>query len=127
MRDRGDAVTPAGILFGAGPILDVEGWVGKYVVGLDARVNVAGESVTPTGAQASGVNTVDGEVHLRHAPGLLIEFLAVHGDLGGVLIVAGEELFSLNKHAAGTAAGVVNAALIWFKDLHQGLDKDGGV
>ena len=121
---RGDAVFPAGVGLGAGPVLDVEGRVGHDEVGAvvarEFRVLVAGEGVAPAGGEV-GVEAVDGEVHLGHPPGALVELLAVDGNVRALHVVGREEFLGLDEHAAGSAAGVVDPAAVRFKDL----DEDG--
>ena len=95
-----DAVLPARVFLVSRPILDVERWVGHDVVHLLARMDVAGEGVGPPLAEASGANSVDGQVHLGHAPGALIELLTVDGQSSAVLLRGFEELLCLNEHAA---------------------------
>jgi len=58
------------------------------------------------------LNAANGEVHLRQPPGGVVRFLAVDADVADFATVGLDELFRLNKHAAGTAAGVIDAAFI---------------
>ena len=95
-----NAVFPASVFLVARPILDVERWVGHDVVHLLVRMDVTGEGVGPALAEASGANGVDGQVHLGHAPGALVELLAVDGQSSAVLFRGFEELFGLHEHAA---------------------------
>ena len=97
---RWDAVPPARVLDVAAPGLDVEWRVGEDVVHLQVGMLVAGEGVAPAGAEALVVDAVDGEVHLRHPPGLLDRLLAEDGDVLGIAVVLVDEPLGLDEHAA---------------------------
>ena len=94
-----DAVGPAGVVLAARPVLDVEWRVGQDHVGLEVRVQVAGKSVAPRRAQVAE-DAMDGQVHLRHPPGALVQLLAVDGDVAGRAVVRLQELLGLHEHAA---------------------------
>jgi hypothetical protein len=65
---------------------------------------------------------VDGQVHVGQPPGHRVGFLAEDGDVGLAAVVAFDELFGLNEHAAGAAAGIVDAAGIGLDHLDQHAD-----
>ena len=75
-----------------------------------------------------GLDGADGEVHVCEAPGGGVGLLAEDGDVGGVAAVGLDEGLGLNEHAAGAAAGVVDAALVGFEHLdEQAYDASGCV
>ncbi len=55
-------------------------------------------------------------------PGRGVGLLAEDGDVGRVAAVGLDELFGLDEHAAGAAAGVVDAAGVGFEHLDQHAD-----
>ena len=73
------------------------------------------------------VDAADGQVHLAETPGGGVGLLAVDGDVGAVAAVLLDELLGLDEHAARTAAGIVDAALVGLDHLHQQADHDAGV
>ena len=66
-----------------------------------------------------GVDSAHGEIHLGEPPGCVVAFLSVDGDVADTPAMLFDELLRLDEHAAGTAAGVVDAALVWFQHLYQ--------
>src|SRR5699024_8778846 len=118
---RWHPIAPAGVFFITGPVFDVERRVGHDVIGLHIRVLIAGKGVSPAWGKV-GVEPVDGQVHFGHPPGTFIEFLAVNGDRGAILIMGVEELLGLDKHATGSATGVIDAAAGWLKNFNQDAD-----
>ncbi len=54
----------------------------------------------------------DGEVHHSEAARGSVALLAVDADVAEPAAVGFDEFFRLHEHAAGTAAGVVNAAFV---------------
>ena len=112
------AVGPAAIALPAVPVGDVERRVRHDVVHLCARVVVEAERVAPARPQVT-VEAVDGQVHLRHPPGALVELLAEHRQLGRVVLVSGQELLRLHEHAARPATRVIHAALAGLQHLHD--------
>ncbi|CKR54798.1 Uncharacterised protein [Mycobacterium tuberculosis] len=86
---------------------------------------VAGEGITPSGAEPLVVDAVDGEVHLRHPPGLLNAFLAIDRDILRIAVVFVDELLGLHKHASGTAARVIHPPTRRLQHLHDHLDHAG--
>lgn len=81
----------------------------------------AEERVGGLGAEV-GFDRVNGQVHVGQAPGGGVGFLAVDGDVAGVAAVGCDELLGLGEHAARTAAGVVDAALVGFEHLDEHAD-----
>src|SRR5664280_2665533 len=67
------------------------------------------EAVSPARAEV-GLDATDGEVHLRQAPGGVVELLAVDGDVVAPPAVGLDEALGLHEHAARPAAGVVHPA-----------------
>ncbi len=65
------------------------------------------------------VDAADGEVHLGQAPGGVVGFLAVDGDVSQLAAVGLDELLAADEHAARAAAGVVDAALVGGEHLDQ--------
>ncbi len=112
------AVLPAHVVVFAVPVAVVERRVGQHVVGAQIRVQIAAEGVGVFGAKV-GLYAADGEVHHREAAGGGVAFLAVDGDVAHLAAVGFDELLRLHEHAAGTAAGIVDAAFIGFQHFHQ--------
>ena len=101
-----DAVLPTSIFAQAfaAPIGDVEGRVGEDKIGTQVGVAVMVEAVAMR--DHLGVNAADGQVHFRQAPGGVVRFLAVDGDIisgfAAVAVAAGvgvDEFDGLHKHA----------------------------
>ncbi len=117
---RRRAVAPADIVLQklAGPVADVERWIGEDVVGFEVGMQVAEERVGWLRAEV-GLDGADREVHVRKAPRRGVGLLAEDGDVGGVAAVGFDEAVGLDEHAAGAAARVVHAALVGFEHLNQ--------
>ena len=62
---------------------------------------------------------MDGQVHLGHSPGTLIEFLTIDGNCAAVTLGNLQELFRLHKHATRTTAWVIHTPLSRLKDFYQ--------
>ena len=73
-----------------------------------------------------GVDAADGEVHLGESPSGVVRFLAVDGEVVNEAGVGGDELFALDEHGAGAAAGVVDAAFVGGEHFNQDADDVGG-
>jgi hypothetical protein len=58
------------------------------------------------------IDATDGEVHLGQAPGGVVGFLAVDGDVAELAAVGFDELFAADEHTTRAAAGVVDAAFV---------------
>lgn len=82
-------------------------------------VLVARERVAPTGSQSLVVDAVDGEVHLGHPPGALVELLTVDRDILGVAVMLIDEFLGLHGHAARSAAGVIDATVRRLEHLNE--------
>ena len=84
------------------------------------------------------VDPANGQVHLGKTPGGLVGLLPVDGNqVGGieadalaflfvVVLMGGNKLLALDKHAAGAAAGVEYPAFVWFEHFNQELDNASG-
>src|SRR5438093_2599916 len=59
------------------------------------------------------------KVHLRQTPRGVVCFLAVDGNVAELAAVCFDKFLARHKHSAGTAAGIVNASLVWREHLHQ--------
>lgn len=68
---------------------------------------------------------MNGEVHLGHPPGALVELLAVDGNVRALHVVGLEELLGLDEHAARTTAGVIHAPTVRFQYFHEYADYAG--
>jgi hypothetical protein len=101
----------------AAPVGDVERRVGEDVVETQVAQFVLVEATFVVPANV-GVDAAHGEVHLGQAPGGVVALLTVDGDVADAPAVFQHELFRLHKHAAGAAAGVVDATLVGFEHLH---------
>src|SRR5699024_11813602 len=66
-----------------------------------------------------GIESVDGQVHFCHAPGTFVEFLAIDGDRGAVFVMCVEEFLGLDKHATGSAAGIIDASAGRLEDFNE--------
>ena len=69
-----------------------------------------------------GFDAPKGQVHVRQPPRRRIGFLAEDGDVGAPAAVGLGEALRLYEHAAGAAAGVVDAAAIRLQHLDQHAD-----
>ena len=66
------------------------------------------------------LNAANGQVHLCHLPCGRIRILAINGNVADIAAVVLYKFCGLHEHAAGSAAGIIYAALIWFQHLNQG-------
>ena len=87
-------------------------------------MHIAGKGVLPARAEI-GIQAMDGQVHLGHAPSAFVQFLSIDGDRCAIFVVSIQELLSLHEHAAGTAGRVVDAPAGRLQDLHQDADHAG--
>lgn len=125
-----EAVLPARVflqLFLA-PVLEVEGRVRHDKVEAFVGVQVVEERVFVVFAKVC-VNATDGHVHFRHFPSVGVGLLSVNAYIVAVAAVVLNKLDALHEHAAGTAAGVIDAfAFARLEDAHDGFhDACGGV
>ena len=77
-----------------------------------------------------GINPANGHIHLGQAEGGVVGLLPVNGNItlhatgNTVTISVGmslNKLNGLNKHAAGTATGVIHSAAVGFQHFNQKL------
>src|SRR5947208_12265438 len=66
-----------------------------------------------------GFDAADGEVHHGEAARSSIALLTVDADVAELAAVGFDEFFRLHEHAAGTAAGVVNATFVGSEHLDE--------
>ena len=120
-----DAVLPAHVVVLAEPVGVVEGRIGEDVIGAEVGMQVAAEGVGVLGAEV-GLDAAQGEIHHGEAAGGGVALLAVDADVAQLAAVGFDEFLRLHEHAAGAAAGIVNAALVGAKHLdQQAHDADG--
>ena len=105
------------------PIAIVEWRIGNDVIGLQVRVIVGVEGVAVADLR---VNATDGKVHLGQPPCGVVGLLPVDGNVADAPAMCLNELLALHEHSAGAAAGVIDAALVRSKHLHQYADNVGG-
>ena len=127
---RREAVLPARVflqLFLA-PVLEVEGRVRHDKVEAFVRVQVVEERVFVVFAEVR-IDSADGHVHFRHFPGVGVGLLSVNAYVVAVATMVLNKLDALHEHAAGTAAGVIDAfAFARLEDFNDGFhDACGGV
>lgn len=127
---RREAVLPARVflqLFLA-PVLEVEGRVRHDEVEAFVGVQVVEECVCVVFAEVR-VDAADGHVHFCHFPGVGVGLLSVNAYIVAVAAMVLDKLDALHEHAAGAAAGVINAlAFAGFEDFDDGFhDACGGV
>ena len=84
------------------------------------------------------VDPANGKVHFGKTPGGLVGLLPVNGDqVGGIeadavaflfimILVSGNKLLALHKHAARAAARVENAAFVGFQHFNEQFDNAAG-
>ena len=72
------------------------------------------------------INTANGQVHLSQPPGGMVRFLAVDADVADSTAVGLDELFRLDEHSAGTAAWVIDSALVRSQHFDQNTDHAAG-
>ena len=120
---RREAVLPAWVvlqLFLA-PVLEVERRVRHDKVESFGGVQVLEECVFVVFAEVR-VNAADGHIHFRHFPGVGVGLLAVNTYVVAVAAMVLDKLDALHEHAAGTAAGVIDAfAFARLEDAHDGF------
>ncbi len=117
----GNAVLPAHVVISAVPVGIVEGRIGEDEVGLEVFMQVAAEGVGLLRAEV-GLDAANGEVHDGQAAGGGVAFLAVDGDVADASAVFQHEFLRLHEHAAGAAAGVVDAAFVGREHLDEQAD-----
>src|SRR2546430_10792849 len=66
-----------------------------------------------------GFDAADGEVHHGEAARGGVALLTVDADVAELAPVSFDEFFRLHEHAAGTAAGIVNAAFVGREHLDE--------
>lgn len=110
------------------PVFKVEGRVRHDEVEAFVRVQVMEERVFVVFAEVR-VDAADGHVHFRHFPGVGVGLLSVNAYVVAVAAVVLDKLDALHEHAAGTAAGVIDAfAFARLEDFDDGFhDACGGV
>ena len=81
-------------------------------------MEVAAEGVGVLGAEV-GLDAANGEIHHRQAAGGGVALLPVDADVAELAAVGFDEFFRLDKHAAGAAAGVVDAAFVGREHLDE--------
>ena len=113
-----DAVLPAHVVVLAEPVGVVEGRVGEDVVGAEVGMEVAAEGVGVLGAEV-GLDAAQGEVHHGEAAGGGVALLAVDADVAELAAVGFDEFLRLHEHAAGAAAGIVDAAFVGGEHLDE--------
>ena len=120
IADRRHAIGPAGILPQplAAPVRHVERRIGEDVVEAQVLQFVLVEAALVVPADV-GVDAAHREVHLGEPPRRVVDLLPVDGDVADPPAVAFDEFLRLHEHAAGAAAGVVDAALVGFEHLDQ--------
>ena len=114
----GTPILPAHVVVLAEPVGVVEGRVGEDEVGAEVGMEVAAEGVGVLGAEV-GLDAADGEVHDGQAAGGGVALLAVDADVAEPAAVGFDEFFRLHEHAAGAAAGIVDAAFVGREHLDE--------
>ena len=118
---RGQAELPARVVVFAEPVGVVEGRVGEDEVYSQVGMEIAPEGVGLLFAEV-GFDAADGEVHHGEAAGGGVVLLAVDADVAEPAAVGFDEFFRLHEHAAGTAAGIVNAAFVGREHFDEKTD-----
>ena len=110
------------------PVLEVEGRVRHDEVEAFVDMQVMEERVFVVFAEVC-VDAADGHVHFRHFPGVGVGLLSVNAHVVAVATMVLDKLDALHEHAAGTAAGVIDAfAFARLEDFDDGFhDACGGV
>jgi hypothetical protein len=119
-----DAEPPAHVVILAVPVGVVEGRVGEHVVGAQVGMQVAAEAVGVLGTEV-GLDAAQREVHHGEAAGSGVALLAVDADVAPLAAVGLDELFRLDEHAAGAAAGIVDPAFVGAEHLDQAAHHAG--
>ena len=91
---------------------------GGSEVGAEIGMEIAPEGVGLVFAEI-GFDTADGEVHHGEAARGGVALLAVDADVAEPAAVGFDEFLRLHEHAAGTAAGIVNAAFVGCEHLDE--------
>ena len=114
-----DAVLPAHVVLQqlAAPVGVVEGRIGEDVVGLEVGVEVAAEGVGVAPMSASMPRMARFIMARRQVVGLRL--LAVDAMSPMLPAVGLDEFLGLHEHAAGAAAGVVDAAFVGREHLDE--------
>src|SRR5437764_9692336 len=112
---------PARVVVFAEPVGVVEGRIGEDEVGPEIGMKIAPEGVGLLFAEI-GFDAADGEVHHGEAARGGVALLAVDADVAEPAAVGFDEFFRLHEHAAGTAAGIVNAAFVRSEHLDEETD-----
>ena len=115
---RRKAELPARVVVFAEPVGVVEGRVGEDEVGAEIGTEIAPEGV--------GLLFAEGRLRCRGWRGSSwrgtrggVALLTVDADVPELAAVGLDEFFRLHEHAAGTAAGVVNAAFVGSQHLYE--------
>src|SRR5437867_11517173 len=114
----GKAELPARVVVFAEPVGVVEGRIGEEEVGAEIGMEIAPEGVGLLFAEI-GFDAADGEVHHGETAGGGVALLTVDADVAELAAVGFDEFFRLHEHAAGTAAGIVNAAFVGSEHLDE--------
>ena len=109
---------PADVVIPADPVGIVERRIGDHIIGPQIGMQIAAEGVGMLGAKV-GLDAADRQVHHRQPARGGVALLAVDRDVAQLAAVAFHKLFALHEHAAGAAAGVIDAALVGLQHLHQ--------
>src|SRR6059036_1687816 len=109
---------PAGAVVFAEPVGVVEGRIGEDEVGAEIGMEIASEGVGLLFAEI-GFDAADGEVHHGETTRGGVALLTVDADVAKPAAVGFDEFFRLHEHAAGTAAGIVNAAFVRSEHLDE--------
>ncbi len=115
---RRKAELPARVVVFAEPVGVVEGRIGEDEVGAEIGMEIAPEGVGLLFAEI-GFDAADGEVHHGEAARGGVALLTVDADVAELAAVGFDEFFRLHEHAAGTAAGIVNAAFVGSEHLDE--------
>src|SRR5439155_2322800 len=115
---RRQAELPARVVVFTEPVGVVEGWIGEDEVGAEIGMDIAPECVGLLFAKI-GFDAADGEVHHSEAAGGGVALLTVDADVAEPAAMGFDKFFRLHEHAAGTAAGVVNAAFVGSEHLDK--------
>src|SRR5205085_10521396 len=91
------------------------------VIGAEVGMEVAAASVGVLGTKVR-LDAAQGEVHDGEAAGGGVALLAVDADVAELAAVGFDEFLRLHEHAAGAAAGIVDAALVRREHLDEKAD-----
>src|SRR2546430_9094286 len=115
---RRKAELPARVVVFAEPVGVVERRIGENEVYSEIGMEIAPEGVGLLFAEI-GFDAADGEIHHGEAARGGVALLTVDADVAELAAVGFDEFFRLHEHAAGTAAGVVNAAFVGSEHLDE--------